>query len=61
MNENITSTKFIFCVLSLALAYPLIFIGKITADQFLGFVEWVGSSYILGNVAAKYINSKSAD
>jgi hypothetical protein len=54
-NDNLLSTKFIFAMVSLVAGLFLCFLGKVTATDFFAFAEIIGGSYILGNVAQKFI------
>ena len=59
--ENLTSTKFIFCMVSIIMAFALVWVEKIAASEFLTFVNIMGATYIIGNVASKIVNRESAE
>ena len=59
--NNLLSTKFLFCMLSIVMAFVLVIVEKIGAPEFLTFVNIMGATYIIGNVAAKAIDSNSAN
>jgi len=61
LNDNLTSTKFIFAMFALFLAFVLVCFQYVTGEQFLTFVNVLGGSYILGNVVAKFADRDSAD
>jgi hypothetical protein len=52
--ENLLSTKFIYAMFGVALAFVLVLMGNLTGEQFTNFVEILGASYILGNVISKF-------
>jgi hypothetical protein len=60
-NQNLTSTKFIFSTIALALTFILVVLGKLAAGEFINFVNILGGTYILGNVASKFADKNSAD
>jgi len=50
MIERLTSRKFLFALFSLLLAFGLVVTSKIEAKEFMDFMGFVGSMYVLGNV-----------
>lgn len=59
--DNLKSTKFIFCMVSVIMSFILVIVEKIGATEFLTFVNIMGGTYIVGNVASKFIKPESAD
>jgi hypothetical protein len=53
MVDKLTSRKFIFAILVVLLGYSMVMTKCLTAKEWLGFVEVIGGSYIIGNVASK--------
>lgn len=54
MIEKIGGRKFLFAILAVLMCFVLVLTGYTTADKWLQFVEIIGGSYILGNVASKF-------
>lgn len=54
MLEKLGGRKFLFAVLVVVLGFVLVLTAHVGANDWLGFVEIVGGSYILGNVASKF-------
>jgi len=59
--ENLKSTKFIYCVMVIVMAFVLTVMRMIESQAFLSFAEIIGGSYIIGNVASKVIKRDSAE
>lgn len=53
--------KFFYALLVVILAFALVLTDKISADAFLKFVEIIGGSYVVGNVASKFANPKETN
>jgi hypothetical protein len=51
--DKIGGRKFIFAILLIVIGYLLVDKGKLTADSFLNYAEFVGATYVIGNVAVK--------
>ena len=56
--ENLLSTKFIFSVLAVALAFVLTILGKLT-PEFVTFVGVIGGTFVAGNVISGISYDKS--
>jgi hypothetical protein len=52
MDNDLLSRKFLFAILVVVLSFILVFIGKITSTEWVGFVEIIGGIYVIGNVAS---------
>jgi xanthosine utilization system XapX-like protein len=57
MNE-LLSRKFIFAIIALIMGFVLVLMKLLPAEGFIAFVGIVGSTYVIGNVASKYANTK---
>ena len=53
--KPLLSRKFIYAMLSVTLAFVLVCLDRVQAKEFLTFVEVIGFTYILGNVATKFV------
>jgi len=54
MLDKFGGRKFLFALSVVILSFILVLAKAATADQWMQFVEIVGGSYILGNVASKF-------
>jgi hypothetical protein len=54
MLEKLGGRKFVFAILVILLGFVLVLTKVATSDQWMKFVEVVGSSYIIGNVVTKF-------
>lgn len=61
INENLTSTKFIYAVMASLMGFILVLFNKVDAQAFLTFVNVIGATFIAGNVIAKKIDNDSAN
>lgn len=59
--DNLKSTKFIFCILGALMAFVLVMVDKLGANEFITFFNILGGTYITGNVVSKFIKPESAD
>ncbi len=59
MNPNLLSTKFLFAVLIVVLGFVLVLMRQLTAQVWVTFALGVGSVYVIGNVADKYVTQSS--
>lgn len=51
--SNLLSRKFIYAIMVVIMAYVLVILHEVTADQFLKFSEVIGGIYVIGNVGTK--------
>lgn len=58
MTDNLLSTKFIFAMAALICGVVLTALRIVTGQEFFSFVEIIGGTYVIGNVAQKFITQK---
>jgi len=54
MLEMLGGRKFVFAILSMVLAFVLVLTGFVTSAEWLKFVEFLGVTYVAGNVVSKF-------
>lgn len=52
--KELLSRKFLFSILAILLAFVLVLQGMVKSEDFLSFVQVIGATYIVGNVASKF-------
>jgi energy-coupling factor transporter transmembrane protein EcfT len=53
--------KFIYGVLVSIFAFILAFLGKISYQELIGFIEWIFGLFVAGNVAQKFAVTPTDD
>ena len=57
---NKDRSKFIFCAGSILLGALLLYVGKLSGDQWIGMTEWIVSILVAGHVAQSHVDNLAA-
>jgi hypothetical protein len=52
--DHYLSRKFIYALLAVMMGFILTVMDHVSAESFFNYVQIIGGSYILGNVASKF-------
>jgi hypothetical protein len=61
MIEKLGGRKFIFAIIAIILGFALVQTNHIEAQQFITFVEYIGTVYVAGNVIARATDSLTGE
>jgi hypothetical protein len=54
MFDAIGGRKFVYAILVVVLGFVLVFIGKVTAEDWMNFASIVGGIYVIGNIVSQF-------